>query len=106
MMRVDGLLIFQASSCNHQIPAKIYEYLRAGKPIFALTDPAGDTAGVLNGANIQTICPLDDKDAIKDKFITFLKNLKTGTASIADDESVKKYSREAMTSLLANLLNT
>jgi len=29
----DGLLLFQGVSCNHQIPAKAYEYIRLGKPI-------------------------------------------------------------------------
>ena len=38
MLTVDALLVLQASNCNAQIPAKIYEYLRAGKPILALTD--------------------------------------------------------------------
>jgi len=44
MLTADGLLLFQAAMCNHQIPAKLYEYLRAGRPILALTDAAGDTA--------------------------------------------------------------
>ncbi len=29
MLDVDGLLILQASNCNQQIPAKLYEYVRA-----------------------------------------------------------------------------
>ncbi len=29
LVGADGLLLFQASNCNHQIPAKLYEYLRA-----------------------------------------------------------------------------
>ena len=41
MLSVDALLIFQAKNCNHQIPAKIYEYFRANKPIFAITDKEG-----------------------------------------------------------------
>ncbi len=43
-----ALLLFQAASCNHQIPAKAYEYLRLGKPILALTHPSGDTAALLS----------------------------------------------------------
>ena len=39
MLTVDGLLVLQASNCNDQIPAKAYEYLRAGRPLLALTDP-------------------------------------------------------------------
>ena len=40
MLAADGLLILQASNCNAQVPAKLYEYLRAKRPILALTDPA------------------------------------------------------------------
>jgi hypothetical protein len=46
-MDVDGLLVFQAANCNHQIPTKIYEYFRTRRPILALTDPSGDTAAAL-----------------------------------------------------------
>ena len=35
MMAVDALLVLQAGNCNDQIPAKIYEYLRATRPILA-----------------------------------------------------------------------
>jgi hypothetical protein len=60
MMQADGLLVLQASNCNEQIPAKLYEYLRAQRPVLALTDPTGDTAGVLQRAGLHTIAPLDD----------------------------------------------
>lgn len=64
MVRADGLLVLQAANCNQQVPAKLYEYLRAGRPILALTDPAGDTAGVVAAAGLDTIAPLDDSAAI------------------------------------------
>ena len=34
MLTADGLLIFQASNCNHQTPAKLYEYFRARRPVW------------------------------------------------------------------------
>src|SRR5690606_11187190 len=43
----DLLLVFQGTNFNTQIPAKIYEYLRAGRCIMALLDPSGDTAAQL-----------------------------------------------------------
>lgn len=64
MMRVDGLLVLQASSCNEQVPAKLYEYLRAGRPILGLTDPAGDTAGVMREAGIAQLARLDSAPEI------------------------------------------
>jgi hypothetical protein len=64
MLRADGLLILQAANCNEQIPAKLYEYLRAGRPILALTDPSGDTAGAVRDAGIGAIARLDSTDDI------------------------------------------
>lgn len=59
MMRVDALLVLQASNCNEQVPAKLYEYLRAGRPILCLSDPVGDTAGVVRDAGITQVARLD-----------------------------------------------
>lgn len=64
MLRADGLLVMQAANCNAQIPAKLYEYARAGRPIVALTDPAGDTARALAGLGVAVTASLDSKTAI------------------------------------------
>ncbi|MDT1843316.1 glycosyltransferase family 4 protein, partial [Acinetobacter baumannii] len=36
MLMADGLMVFQGTLFNTQIPAKIYEYFRARKPILGL----------------------------------------------------------------------
>lgn len=105
MLTVDGLLIFQASNCNHQIPAKIYEYLRARKPIFALTDSEGDTAGVLKEAGVPYIVPLNDKGAIVKGMAEFLKKLQQGAIKPVDESIVSSHSRVSRTELLAELLS-
>src|SRR5262249_32670153 len=51
----EALLVFQAACCDHQIPAKVFEYLRLGKPILALTSPTGDTASLLRQTGGATI---------------------------------------------------
>lgn len=72
MLRADGLLVMQAANCNDQIPAKIYEYLRAGKPILGLTDHAGDTAGLLRDAGCAPIADLADLDEIYWALLQFI----------------------------------
>lgn len=67
MLSADILLVMQAANCNQQIPAKIYEYIRSGRPILALTDPIGDTAGVLRKAGCTSITKLDVVDGIYDQ---------------------------------------
>ncbi len=64
MIRAEGLLVLQAANCNEQVPAKLYEYLRSGRPIMALTDPRGDTAAVMRDAGIDIVAPLDSADEI------------------------------------------
>ncbi|ADJ28620.1 glycosyl transferase [Nitrosococcus watsonii] len=104
MLTADGLLILQASNCNHQIPAKLYEYLRARRPILALTDPKGDTAGVLQKAGIETIAPLDSAAAIATTLQNFLTRLQTNTAPVASEAEIARSSRSCRAASLAALL--
>lgn len=106
MLKADGLLIFQAPNCNHQIPAKIYEYLRAQRPIFALTDPKGDTANLLKAVGINTIVPLDSKEQIEQGLVDFLSQIREGRAPIAGEKEIKSHSRESRTRELAKLLDS
>jgi glycosyltransferase involved in cell wall biosynthesis len=105
MMNADGLLVFQASNCNHQIPAKIYEYLRARKPILALTDPEGDTAGVLRQAGCGAVVRLDRRDEIAAGMLGFLSDVREGRAGVASDAEIESHSRRARTAELARLLD-
>jgi hypothetical protein len=105
MVSAGGLLILQASNCNHQVPAKLYEYLRARRPILALTDPVGDTAATLRKAGIDTIAPLDEKQAIIEAMKRFLKLAGSGNAPVATYSTIAANSRLARTGVLAALLD-
>lgn len=102
MMCADILLIMQASNCNDQIPAKLYEYLRAGRPILALTDPSGDTASVLRSAGISAIAPLDQANAIGGLLASAMTAPAMGT--MPEAEKVSACSRKTRTQDLTNLL--
>jgi glycosyltransferase involved in cell wall biosynthesis len=105
MTRADGLLILQASNSNSAIPAKLYEYLRARRPILALTDPVGDTADVLRTENAGMIAPLDSKPAIAEALARFLAAIRGGNATIATNEAVERHSRRGRTRQFAALLD-
>ncbi len=105
MLVADGLLILQASNCNHQVPAKLYEYLRARRPILALTDPTGDTATTLRRAGIDTIAPLDEKHAIMEALARFLALAASGNAPLAAPATIAANSRLARSRSLAALLD-
>jgi len=105
MLISDGLLVLQASNCNHQIPAKLYEYIRARRPILALTDLSGDTANVLKNANINTIVPLDRSDLIKSELLRFIQMIRSDEAPITSKDDVDGYSRKARAGELVDLIN-
>lgn len=104
MLSVDALLVMQGSGCNAQIPAKIYEYLRAGKPILGLTDPVGDTAGVMRQAGLNAIARLDSTDDIARALLTLLYDWRQGTAVLPQAEVVQQASRLGRSKAFVGLL--
>ncbi len=105
MMTVDGLLILQAANCNAQIPAKLYEYLRAARPILALTDPQGDTAQTMNKLGTGLVARLDSTSDIEQALLQFVAQIKSGTWHRAEAASVATYSRRTQAGQLAALLD-
>jgi glycosyltransferase involved in cell wall biosynthesis len=105
MLAADGLIVLQASNCNNQVPAKVYEYLRARRPILALTDPVGDTAGVLRSAGIRAIASLTDPGEIARVLDLFVEDIRAGTATLPDEHEIVKHSRRAQTAALADIFD-
>ncbi|CAI8967069.1 Glyco_trans_4-like_N domain-containing protein [Methylocaldum szegediense] len=103
MLESDGLLLFQGANCNHQIPAKIYEYLRANKPILALTDKGGDTARVLREAEVEFIAPLDNQVEIAETLPRFLDAVRNGTVPRIRPDIIRKFERRSGAQQLAEL---
>lgn len=105
MLTADGLLLLQASNCNAQVPAKLYEYLRAGRPIVALTDPAGDTARTLSSAGTGIQARLDSTGEIERALLRFLVEAPSGTWRRPPPETIRSFSRESQSGQLAHLLD-
>lgn len=105
MLGVDGLLILQASNCNQQIPAKLYEYVRAKRPVLALTDPIGDTAATLRGAGLTSIARLDDVASIVAAIPAFVARVHEHRESIAAPEAIAASSRAGRARAFADLLD-
>ena len=101
----DGLLLFQAASCNHQIPAKAYEYLRLGKPVFALTAEKGDTAELLRDNGGATIADLASTEELFRAFPRFLAGVRSGRHPVPHREKVRRHSRESQAQELAACLS-
>lgn len=103
--QADALLLIQGPSCNRQIPAKVYEYLRLGRPILALTDPAGDTALLLRRTGGATVLALDPA-LIASRLPEFLSAVRNGLHPPPIREVVETFNRRAQSALLAASLDT
>jgi len=105
MLRADGLLVMQSAGCNEQIPAKIYEYLRARRPILCLSDPAGDTAAALRAAGVRAMARLDSAEETETALLAFVAELRAKVTELPDRAVVRAASRESRTQMLAERLD-
>ncbi|MBV6422442.1 MAG: hypothetical protein NAOJABEB_00223 [Steroidobacteraceae bacterium] len=103
MLTVDGLLILQAANCNSRVPAKLYEDFRAGRPIVALTDPAGDTAATVHATAAGLVSPLDSIAAIAATLREFVRRSDAQEWRVMSRAAAGCYSREHRTAELAEL---
>jgi glycosyltransferase involved in cell wall biosynthesis len=101
----DALLLLQGAACNHQIPAKAYEYLRLRRPILALTPAESDTAALLDECGGATRMDLLDEDALHAQLPTFLESVRRGTHPLPAIERVARYTRHAQARDLAVCLD-
>lgn len=101
MMCADGLLLFQGKSSNPAIPAKLYEYIRARRPILGLVDKTGETSKLLTRLGFGAQVPLDDASAIRKGLETWLPCLRDDEGGGLSDAEVRKFSRKAQTETLA-----
>lgn len=105
MLAADALLVMQGPGCNEQIPAKVYEYLRARRPMLGLVDPAGDTAGLLRSAGVQHLAHLCDPAAIAATLLGFVAMVRSGQAPRPDETIVRRSSRRERAAELARLFD-
>lgn len=105
MCAADGLLVLQSADCNDQIPAKVYEYIRARKPIFGLCGESSDTADLLQRAGMVHSTPLESALHIEAALIKFLADVANGTSPSANGKFVESTSRRSKACDLAQLLD-
>ncbi len=108
MLAADGLLVIQGSQFNAQIPAKIYEYLRALRPLLALVDPQSDSAAFLSSYQQVWQADSTDQSAIEvvlQKFLAQLPRAQPAARFQSNLDQLAKYSRAAQTCRLAELFD-
>jgi hypothetical protein len=104
MVAADALLVFQGTEFNHAVPAKIYEYLFARRPMFAILDRTGETYRVLSELNVHSAASISDVDEIGERFWSFVDDVRHGRVPLPPRAVVDSYSRKAQTRKLGALL--
>lgn len=105
IMDADALLLFQAANSNFQIPAKTYEYLRAGRPVLAVVDPGGDTAALVHQHDGNVVVDIDAEDAIRCGLERMLGLLSETPPAVGNRVDTRKYSRIESARALAGVLD-
>lgn len=104
MLSADGLLLLQGENSNPAVPAKLYEYLRARRPILACAHPDGETARTLRKVGISTIAPLTDVQSIGSLLRRWIDSDESLLKELPSEESIAGFSREHLTAALSAVL--
>ena len=106
MQRADALLVLQGANCSEQVPAKVYEYLRAKKPILCLSSAGSDTENVLRTAGATAFAPLDSIPQSAEILPEFLAAVRNGSATLPNPSELKRASRQERAMVLASMMNS
>ena len=105
MASADILLLMDTPRRTVGVPAKLYEYIGAGRPVLALGERGGDLAHVLERSGIpHRIAPPGDSVAIASALSELSVEVESrGSALML--RSTHPYSREALAGQLADVLD-
>ena len=107
MMRADILLLIHTPNYRIGVPAKLYEYLGAGRPILALAEPDGDIAWVLRESKVlHRIAPPKDVTRIRQALVELTREVQAGTGAVQDRHAARQFTRERMAQRVAECLGS
>lgn len=86
------------------VPGKLFEYLAAKRPIFAIGNVEGDTAKIIADAHAGTMVGFKDEENTKKRVLELYEQFNKQTLQI-DSTSIEKYSRRSCAESYTTLLN-
>ncbi len=102
LQQSDVLLLLQPQTAS-QIPAKVFEYMQAGKTILALTPPRGATGDLVQSEGLGRVCDATDVETIQQTIEALYRDFTAGTLKPAlSDEGYQKYDMRHLTHRLAS----
>jgi glycosyltransferase involved in cell wall biosynthesis len=105
MRRADILLVLDNPGRRIGVPAKLYEYFGAHRPILALAERDSDTAWALRESRVDyEIAPPNDSTAIRQALENLARRADSPPAD-ASDQAASSFTREAIARRLAEVLD-
>jgi glycosyltransferase involved in cell wall biosynthesis len=106
MCQADILLLMDSPGRKIGVPAKLYEYLGAGRPILATAEPDGDVAAILRESGVACrIVPCADPARIREGIVELVRGVSSGELGAAAPEQRLRFSRQALAGQLAATLD-
>jgi glycosyltransferase involved in cell wall biosynthesis len=101
-----SVLLLITSDDPRVFPAKVFEYLRLGKPILGIVPEESQMAKFLQSVNAQAVLGMDDVEGIKRTLLAHFAEFKNGQMrSDMRDDSLKGFERKVLTGRLASLFD-
>jgi hypothetical protein len=106
MEDADILLLLDSPGRRRGVPAKLFEYLNAGRPILALAEPDGDVAWVLRESGILfRVASPEDRWSIKRALLELLGESAVRHRQKLHLPKAHRFTRETMAQRLAQILD-
>jgi hypothetical protein len=106
MCRADVLVLLDGPGRKIGVPAKLYEYFGAGRPILALTEPDGDTAQVLRESGVRhRIASPKDVPRIRQALAELACEIAAAPAAMPGAELLRRFTRQSIAGDLAGILD-
>lgn len=106
MQQADALLLLQGARFARQVPAKAYEYLRAGRPVLTLAPPASASAQLMGSAGLTYRAELDAPDKIALQLRRLMEDLQCGRAKVPPRARVERFERRRQAGRLADIFDS
>ena len=102
-----GLLLMLGNKQKSQgrIPAKVFEYLAAERPILSLGPEGGDVAQIIAEAGAGTTVDFDATETLKSTLMQWFEAFGADGLKV-QTKGVSKFTRKALTEQLAGVLNS
>jgi len=109
LMQADLLLLFSGPGVKSdaELPGKLFEYLRSGKPILGVINPQGVCAEILDKARSGWIANAEDVDAIEKQLLEKYQLWREDRLQINPDwEYIKSFERRRLSKALASVFDS